>query len=147
MHVLSTITSPVFSEVVAFYRDYNFIWARVCTQAPWIPPQHYPPLGRRPQAEKEAGDPQHRKRFKVFYEMHKVRDFQLVLCADVWDPVEDYSMHMLKRVVANEKARGGFSDSFSEPLVIYRPRGSRPDTSEYMIGIGRSSRPTAWTPL
>ena len=56
-------------------------------------------------------------------------------------------MRMLKRVVANEKARRGFSNSFSEPLVIYHPWGSRPDFSEYMGGVGRLSHPTAWTPL
>ena len=65
----------------------------------------------------------------MFWMMHTVRDFRLVLCADVWDAVEETSVGMLKKAVAAEKATGGFHD-LSEPVVVYNPRGSRPEFSE-----------------
>ena len=54
-----------------------------------------------------------------------MRDFQLILCADIWDPVGEYAVRMLKEAVAEERAKGGFNVFLSEPLVIYRPWRSR----------------------
>ena len=146
-HVLSTITSPVFSEVTACYRDYNFCGVQGCVQASWLQPQSRPPFRVMSQAERAKEASHHRKRFEVFHKMHKVRDFQLVLCADVWDRVGEYSVRMLRRVVADEKARGGFGQPLSEPLVTYRPRGSCPHWLEIQFAAGISCYPTAWTPL
>lgn len=145
-HALSTITSPVFSEVTTFYRDYNFPGAPCRIIASWLPKSDYLPLSR-PQAQKAKEASQHRERFDVFYRMHELRDFQLALCADVWDRAEEYSVQTSKLVVAGEKARRGFSNSFPEPLVIYHPRGSNHDHSEGTYGVGTSHKPTAWTPL
>ena len=52
--------------------------------------------------------------------MHStVRDFRLVLCADVWDAVEETSVGMLKKAVAAEKATRGFTfNDLSEPMVV-----------------------------
>ena len=57
--------------------------------------------------------------------MCKVRNFQLVLCADVWDHMGKYSVRVLEEAVAAEKAMGGFSNDFLEPLVFCSVRGSR----------------------
>ena len=54
--------------------------------------------------------------------MHKVRAFQLVLCADVWDGVGKYVVRVLEQAVAAEKAKRGFDGLFPEPLVVYSPR-------------------------
>jgi len=145
-HMLSTITSPVFSEVVAFYRDYNFPGARFCAQTPSLKPRVYPPKRKMTRVKEENEASWHRGRFEVYRELHKVRNFQLVLCVDVWDCDGEYSLQRLKRYVANEKARGGFSRS-SEPLVDYRPRGSRPHLSELQFGAGIFRSSIAWTPL
>ena len=37
---------------------------------------------------------------------------------------------MLKEAVATEKAKGGFDDLSSEPVVLYSPQGSYPQRSE-----------------
>jgi len=107
--VLSTITSPVFSEVVFVYRDYDF---------------YDLPSGVR-------GDPTpYSWHFLALREMSKVRAFQAVLCADVWDRVVVNAVQELEQAVTNEQAGVGFGDSLSEPLVIPRLRGSSPMFSE-----------------
>lgn len=64
----------------------------------------------------------HYKRFELMQELHKVRDFQLVLHADVREPVGEYAVQMLKEAIAVEKLRGRFNDLFPEPLVYFAPR-------------------------
>ena len=54
-----------------------------------------------------------------------MRDFQLVLDASVWGPAGEYSVKMLKEAVAEEKAKKGFDDFLSEPLVTCHPQRSR----------------------
>ena len=117
-YALSTITSSAFTEVIAFYRDYEFLGVE------------YPLLGYRDfrrfspaQIADELGvlfD----ERFKVFREMRRVRDFRLVLCADSWDGVGEHMVRVLRQVVEAEKAKRGFDDTFPEPLVIHSTRGS-----------------------
>ena len=85
MHALSTIISPAFSEVVIFYRDYNFRGVG----SMWF---QFPCTFRQmseDDVEKEAL--QHHMQFELFREMHKVRGFRLVLCVDVWDRVVKYT--------------------------------------------------------
>ena len=56
-----------------------------------------------------------------------MRDFRLVLCADVWDRGGEYSVQALKGAVAAEKARGMFDGFSSEPVVVHSPRVSPAD--------------------
>ena len=63
------------------------------------------------------------KRSKVFLPVHKVRDFQLVSCADVLDSMWDYAVEVLKRAVAAEKEKRRFDYAFLKLLVTYNPRG------------------------
>lgn len=105
-HVVSTITSPVFSEVVVVYRDYNIRGL----PSPWI--EHDPT----PFCEQ----------FEALREMYKIRAFRLVLCADVWDCVVADAVRALERAVAEERAKAWSGDFFPEPLVISRSRGSSP---------------------
>ena len=74
-YALSTITSPVFSEVAVFYRDYDFGFRDRDYWMPMMP------------SEKAEAASWHGARFEVLRKMHKARNFRLVLCADVWDRV------------------------------------------------------------
>ena len=67
----------------------------------------------------------HRELFQVLREVHKVRDFQLVLHANVWGFAGEHHVRTLKQAVAQEKARKGFDDAFPEPLVLYNPQRLR----------------------
>lgn len=100
-HALSTIRSPVFSEVIVFYRDCDFRGV----QRRWHP-------GRDPLCPvSEHGEAQealwYHKQFEVFREIHKVRDFRLVLRADVWERVGWYALKALDQAVAAEDEKGG----------------------------------------
>jgi hypothetical protein len=97
-HALSTITSPVFSKVTITYWYSDIYW----------------PL---PVGATEA----HHRRFEVFQETRKVRDFQLVLRADVLDHLGERSVRKLKEIMAAEKAKMGYDDTFPEPLVFHSP--------------------------
>ena len=123
-HALSTIISPVFSEVVILYRDCDFRGVE-CSWSPF--PRAFRLMSDSDIVEEASW---HHKQFKLFHRMHRVRGFRLVLCADVWDRVAKYTVQVLKQAVAAEKVKGGFGGHFSEPLVVYTPRGSPPEHSE-----------------
>jgi hypothetical protein len=115
---LSTIASPTFSEVVVFYRDYDFggiIYH--LTHATDIYRKMTP-------AEEEKEASWHHRRFEVLREMYAVRQFRLVLCIEVWDRVGEYAMGALKRAVAAEKVANRLDYLPSEPMIVYRPQGS-----------------------
>jgi len=103
----------VFSEVVIFYRERNFCYLAYTR-------------------ESEDEDSRRHWLFRVFREMHKVRNFRLVLCADVWYCAGMYPMRVLKHDVAVEGRGEGFGSSFPEPLVTYSQRRSGSD------GLGRT---------
>jgi len=122
--VLSTITSLEFSEVIITYRDTDF-----CGVAQYpCPPNIYTDTTP-DQRAKEAS--WHRELFKVFRWMYRLRDFQLVLCAEVWDRFGEYAMGVLKQAVAAENAGGRLDYLPSEPLLVYSPRAS-PETGRVM---------------
>ena len=111
-HALSTITSPAFHEVVIVYRDSD-----LSTQHLHISSG---PFGF--VVEEKAS--WYSRQFDLFREMHKIRDFRLVLFVDVWDYAGDYTA--LERAVKVEKERrAGTGDILPEPLVVYSPRRSR----------------------
>jgi len=62
--------------------------------------------------------------------MNRVRAFQVVLCADVWDRVVVNAVQALEEAVVEQLGVVGFGGVFSEPLVVYRPRGSSPVFTE-----------------
>ena len=110
-HVLSTTTSTAFSELVFLYWDYDFRGVQLT--------QHSvrPHIHEISQAERVDEASRHHKRFELLHEVHKVRDFQLVLCAEVWGPIGEYSVRMLRQAIADEKVKKGFDDFSSDPLV------------------------------
>jgi len=120
-YALSTITSPVFSEIVVFYRDYDLPGA----YSAWpgrSPVQSAFQNGIGAGIAEEAS--RHHRRFGVFRALRKVRDFRLVLCADACDGGYGYE-RTLKNAIAAEKAERGFDSIFPEPLVTSILRGAR----------------------
>ena len=113
--ILPTITSPVFSEVIVIYRENDFCGLECYPLPSKIYRDQISVLGRR---KKEYL--WHRELFNVFREMYTLRNFRLVLCADVWDRVGEYAMRVLEQAVVRE----GFNFLPPETLVIYSPRGT-----------------------
>ena len=110
--MLSTIESPVFSKVVFVYQETDFYhFLRFPDTLPDI------------MSPGEAV--WYRMQFDAFREMHKARDFRLVLQAS---RVSDRSMRELKQAVAAETARGGLPP---ELLEIYP--GAEPAVSSIQI--------------
>jgi len=121
-YAISTIASPVHIKVMIIYRDYDFRGIAPRGNSNW------PYLSNMSEADRAEETLRHRRRFKVLREVHKVRDFQLVLHAEVWSPVVEYSVRMLGEAVADEKVTRGFEGFRSEPVVTYRPRTPPPLT-------------------
>ena len=117
-HVLSTITSTAFVEVVVVYWVDNF--PGINTDNP-----DGPYLRELSPTEKLGEAACHQKRFKVLREVHKVREFQLVLRACVWGGVGEYPVQILEEAVAEEKAERGSDSCFSSPSVKYCPQRTR----------------------
>ena len=121
-YALSTITSPTFSEVIVFYREYDLRAEPLPRPGGslfdlWVSPAEIVELAL-----------SHHRRFEGLRMMHKVRKFRLVLCVDVWDGMVGCCMRTLKRAIAAEKAKNGFSDIFLEPLVFYSLQRTRDDS-------------------
>jgi len=54
-----------------------------------------------------------------------MRNFQLQLCANVWDPVGEYSVGILEEAVSEEMANGGFDGFPFTPFVTCFPCNTR----------------------
>ena len=116
--MFSTITSSVFSRVIVVYRDYDIRGVRSArVSSAFFPTQYH-------------------IHFEVFRKLQKVREFQLVLCADVWGCTVVHAVRKLEQAVATERTGMGFDDFFREPLVIFRPRGSSPISLEDLCAGG-----------
>ena len=117
-HVLSTVTSTAFLKVFVVYSAANFLG---------INTEHSdgPYLRELSQTEKTEEASRHQRRFEVLCEVHKVRDFQLVLRAAVWGGVGEYPVQMLEEAVVEEKAKGGSDGCLSNPSVKYCPQRTR----------------------
>ena len=118
--VLSTIASPLPLDVVITYGD-NDIDRCV----------YYFPKGRpvrvkySPQEQRATVALHHPERFKVFSEMHRMREFRLVLCADVLDCIAEHAVGVLERVVEEERMNGRLDYLRCEPLIIFEIRSPR----------------------
>ena len=113
--VLSTVTSPLPLELVI-----NYDMSDVRCYRP-----SYIRIGRVSPSERAAETLVHQERFKVFSEMHAVRQFRLVLCADILDHTVEDTTRALESVVKAERMDGGFDYLSCEPLVISEMRTIR----------------------
>ena len=85
-YTLSTITAPSFFQVVVVYLRYDSygLGHRVRSGVP---------ISREPsQVEIAVESPCHRGPFRVLREAQKVRDFRLVLSAELWGPAMEYAV-------------------------------------------------------
>ena len=136
-HILSTTRCPAPPKVIVFYRNYDFDGVKSMLRVGITPSSA--------QIAKEAS--QRHRRFEMFHEVHKVQNFQLVLCADVRGHTETYSVQELENDVAAEKASGGFDSIFTEPLVTCSPHeGSLHTVFERVFVVGSGLEPI-WASL
>ena len=111
-HILPTIAcSSAILDITIIYTD---------DELP-VRSQHSDPAGLS-QAVRAGEVTRHHLPFEVLREVHKVRDFRLILCASVLGCRGEYSAQSLEEAIAEEKARGGFDEYFYEPSVVYNPR-------------------------
>ena len=75
----------------------------------------------------------HSRRLKVFREMHEVRSFRLILCADVFGCVKR-SVQALRQIVAAERESGGLDYLQWEPLIISEVRAPRSRYNDFLTG-------------
>lgn len=136
-HVVSTTTPSVLFEVVVIYRDYELRGVEL----PQYPTN--PPVCGMSQADRVKEASQHHTRFGVFREVCKVQESRLVLCADIWDRVGEYSVRTAEEAVTVEKVKGGFGENFSETSVVYSPRKSRTDLWQDFCATCRPG-PSPW---
>jgi len=61
---------------------------------------------------------EYQHQLRVFHEMYSVRDFRLVLFADVPDHSVEYTIKRLEPFVKAEKVKGGLGPLPYKPLII-----------------------------
>ena len=132
-HALSTITSPVFAEVVVLFRDKDFSSTGYYRCGP---PEFCSLL-----------TPTHRGVSKMLREMRGIRDFKLVLCADVWGYLVEPAVRRLKQAVPKNWAKRGSSNLSPQLLVTSSPRGFLPAPGEQWNNEVEDARwMHAWAP-
>ena len=113
--VLSTTMPSLPLDVVITYSDIDdglYVWNEQRATCMWRDS---------PYTSQETNDAIcHSERVKVLREMHEVRKFRLVLCADAPGYRAEHVTRALKRIVEGEKARGGFDYLECEPSIILR---------------------------
>jgi hypothetical protein len=116
--MLSTTVPPLPLDIVIVYSEDEFCGYVYSWRNPFS--VEYRPLDSRTKTAQN-----HRERFKVLSEMHRVREFQLVLCADVLDCIAEYAVQVLERTVGVERKYGDLRYLLSKPLVISEIRSPR----------------------
>ena len=131
--VLSTVTSPMFLDVVIVYHDGDLDrWAPDCYGPSRVGHTcFFVPLPE----EIAAYALRYQQTFKVFREMHEASKFRLVLCADVSDPVVEYTVEMLERYLEAERMEGGLDYLRCEPLIVSEVRAPRTRAQDDRAGI------------
>jgi len=120
-YVLSTIAPSVCLKIYLFHGDTHFRGV-----GSWR--LGWPQLSK---AERENEAWWYRRRFEILREVHKVRDFQLELCANVWGHFGEEPVRMLEEAIAEERGKGGFDEFPCKPSVVYIPQ-------QFYMGLSRS---------
>jgi len=117
--ILSSVTSPVPLNFVVIYQELDFgffSYSLIFYSEPTC--YFHSPVGRGDRAL-------HRQmQFRMFREMHRARDFRLVLCVDVFDSLVEHATKTLECLVEAEKAKGGLDHHYG-PLIISERRTIR----------------------
>ena len=127
--VLSTIVSPLPTDVVIVYREEELNFQIRYQKRPIT--VEYAPWMRFSIAN-------HPGRFKVFREMCGTREFRLVLCADVLDLAAKSGMRTLKRLVEVERKNGRLDYLSCEPLIISEVRAPRVRLRDDQTGYAKN---------
>jgi hypothetical protein len=125
--VLSTITSPLPLDVVIIYRE-TCIDRGVCN---WLKPVRVEYVPAPMRAENAL---RHQQRFEAIREMYGVREFRLVLCADVLDCIAKDAIRVLECIAKAEKAKGGLVYLPYEPLIVSGTRSPRTRLDDHRVG-------------
>ena len=128
--MLSSITHPALLDVVIVYREVEFggmAHEIFCTNPG-------PPDFRHCLRMSVGMHQRCQQQFEVFHKMHNVRDFRLVLCADVFDCMVEEAVKTLKCFVKKEKKKGGLNYLLHEPLIISERRAPRTRCTDYYPG-------------
>jgi hypothetical protein len=112
----------MFSEVAIFCQDIDIFGL----EYHWHAPPAFCQLLRIRQLWKR---PQHNAVFEMLCEIRKIRDFKLVLYADVWGFLTECAVRELEWGVA-EQVKGGLGDLSSRLLVTSSPREFLPAPDE-----------------
>ena len=92
--VLSSITSPMPLDVVIFYEDHDFAQVEFCVRC------HLEGCYRHPWDRRDRYA--RNNELRVLHEMHRVRDFRLVLCANVSDDMTEHAAQSLECILEVE---------------------------------------------
>ena len=115
--VLWTITSPAFYKIILLYEDCDFRGIEFGRS-------NLPRFRELSHAERTEEVSSHCDQLKVFREVHRVRSFELELCACICGSIGEEPLRTLEEAIAEEKAQGGFNEFSSDPYVDYYPRKS-----------------------
>jgi hypothetical protein len=119
-YALSTIRPSSTLRVAVIYEAGSFCGIEAGVHSEW------PHLRWLSRSEKEQEAAKHLERFKLLCEVHKVRSFTLELCANVWDPVGEYAVRVLREAaIEARKADEVFRQYFPVLWVSYDPRWDR----------------------
>ena len=127
-NVLSTVTSTLPLDLLINYDGFVVLCHRPI----------YSRVECIPLSERAAEALVHRERFKVFGEMYAVREFRLVLCADVLDNAVEDTMRALECIVKEARMNGGLGYLSCEPLIFSEMRSLRTRPWDSVVG-GRDS--------
>ena len=130
--MLSTITSPLPLDVIIDYDDVDV--HRVQDLAAGPRAFSHPLILEDVITKNVLG---HEQRFKQFQEMYRVREFRLVLCADVSHHTVGLAVKTLKHLVRAEKEKGKLGYLSCEPLIITEKRTLPTHVNDNKIGRNR----------
>lgn len=126
--MLSTITSPGLLDVVIIYKEYDVDYVvRYCENPVYV--------AHGSAWQRAINILQHCRQFLVFGEMHRIREFRLLLCADVLECITESAVERLKRIVEVERKCGGLYYLPREPLIIAERRAPRTDPRDDSVGL------------
>ena len=116
--VLSSITPSVPLDFVIIHWEPDFGGSLGCDQCELRPVcfQHSP-------VSKKVYQAMHCQQMRLIRKMQCVRDFRLVLCADVFDCAVDYSVEVLEQIAELAEKESGHHPQ--KPLIISERRSHR----------------------
>ena len=120
-YALSTIKSPVFSNVTVIYDGEHYFRTR-CTLLAFI----YLPTTY---GDTDTGSPRYDRLSEFHRKMRMVRGFQLVLHVDCVGDRAERGVKELERGIANP--HGEMNDIYPRPLVTSMPWGNFPHLGEF----------------